>query len=67
MGGCAGHSVPPDPLHMLLAQPGNYREPPTPYPNDPYSVGDPPYTTAQDTREKDTHTQVAHKVLMIIW
>lgn len=46
VGGCAGHSVPPDPPHMLLAQPGNYREPPTPYPNDPYSAGDPPYTTA---------------------
>lgn len=52
VGGCAGHSVPPDPLHMLLAQPGNYREPPTPYPNDPSSAGDPPYTTAQDTQEK---------------
>lgn len=50
MGGCAGHSVPPDPLHMLLAQPGNYREPPTPYPNDPSSAGDPPYMTAQDTQ-----------------
>lgn len=67
VGGCAGHSVPPDPPHMLLAQPGNYREPPIPYPNDPYSAGDPPCTTAQDTWEKDTDTQVAHKVLMKIW